>query len=359
MDGPLISIVIPVYQAEKYLRRGLDSLLQQSDGRWEALCINDGSPDNSAAILGEYAQKDPRFRIFHQENKGVSATRNRGIEQARGTFVTFLDADDWLSAGLVAELHRHACRDGVDIILFDSQVEYSEGTERKPSLETCLRLQQYGDFSVTPECLSYSIGSCCGKAYRRTFLKEKHLRFPLNMRQEDEVFYRCSMAVAGHIYCSDYCGYHYLQTADSYMHTMLQPFSSYMLYLKGIEVVHGYYRENGCLPAWEETILKFLFGQLAKKQHNVTRSELQTMRKETSVFLSKTDLPAHFSDDYRLRFISALSPLRDFFVRRETAAEIYGIGRIGLVKVRYDNGRFERCVTPFSKLADGLKRLFE
>lgn len=350
MGSPLISVIIPVYNAEKHLRKGLDSLMNQTDGRWEAICVNDGSPDNSAAILEEYAQKDPRFRVVHRDNQGVSAARNLGIEIAKGDFVTFMDADDWFSPKLIAELHRHLYREQVDIILFNTQVEYADGMPSCPALENNLKMKYNGEYAMEPKRITYSIGTCWGKAYRKVFLNCNSLRFPLNMRQEDEVFYRCSMAVARHIYCSAYCGYHYLQTSESYMHTMLKPCSSYLLYLRGVYITHTFYREHGCLPAWEETLLQFLFSQMAGKQPYVSRGELCTMRRETSTFLATTDIPAHFAHDYRLRYISYLSPLRDLFINRRREGEVYGFWKLPLLKIRYKNGRFERWATPLGKL---------
>ncbi|MCQ2364102.1 MAG: glycosyltransferase [Akkermansia sp.] len=356
MSEPLISVIVPVYKAEKHLRRGLDSLLQQTDERWEAICINDGSPDNSGAILDEYARRDPRFRVFHRENQGVSAARNLGIEMAKGDFVTFLDADDWFSPGLIAELHHQLHREQVDIILFHAQVEYAAGIPPCPALENNLRLKQEGEYAMEPGCITYSIGTCWGKAYRKVFLESNGLRFPLNMRQEDEVFYRCSMAVARHIYCSAHCGYHYLQTGDSYMHTMVEPCSSYLLYLRGVDLAYTFYREHGCLPVWEETLLQFLFSQMAGKQPYVSRGELRTMRRETSAFLATTDIPAHFAHDYRVRYLSDLSPLRDLFISRRREGEVYGFGKLELLKIRYQNGRFERWATPFGKLMRCLRK---
>ena len=92
----VISVIIPVYNAEAFLPRCLDSLLAQSFPDWEALCVNDGSSDGSAALLEDYARRDPRFRVLHQENGGVSAARNHGLSQACGRYVLFVDSDDFL-----------------------------------------------------------------------------------------------------------------------------------------------------------------------------------------------------------------------------------------------------------------------
>ena len=97
MTEPLISIVIPVYNAEKYLRACLDSVLAQTYKNWEAICVNDGSSDNSAKILEEYAAKDARFHIINQQNSGVSTARNTGLRQTTGKYIYFMDADDIVS----------------------------------------------------------------------------------------------------------------------------------------------------------------------------------------------------------------------------------------------------------------------
>ena len=91
-----ISIIIPVYNAEKYLQKCLNSVLEQTLTDWEAICINDGSTDGSEQILREFSAKDERFVIEMQENQGVSAARNRGLELANGKYIMFMDNDDFL-----------------------------------------------------------------------------------------------------------------------------------------------------------------------------------------------------------------------------------------------------------------------
>ena len=91
---PAISIIIPVYNVEKYLRRCLDSVLNQTFQDWQAICVNDGSPDNSAVILDEYAKRDSRFVVVHKENGGSSDARNAGMKHATGDYIMYLDSDD-------------------------------------------------------------------------------------------------------------------------------------------------------------------------------------------------------------------------------------------------------------------------
>ena len=96
MDSPKISVIVPVYNAEKYLHRCIDSILAQTFSDFELLLIDDGSTDKSGDICDEYAKKDKRIRVFHKENGGVSSARNVGLDNARGEWITFCDADDWV-----------------------------------------------------------------------------------------------------------------------------------------------------------------------------------------------------------------------------------------------------------------------
>lgn len=115
-DNRLISVIVPVYNVKPYISRCLDSLLKQTYAQFELLVINDGSTDGSALILEDYAKKDDRIRVIHQENAGVSAARNRGIEAACGDYVTFVDSDDFVDPAYLEHLYQAALQSGSDIV---------------------------------------------------------------------------------------------------------------------------------------------------------------------------------------------------------------------------------------------------
>lgn len=102
--NPFFSIIIPVYNVAPYLRECLDSVLAQTFGDWEAICVDDGSTDGSGAILDEYAVRDKRFRVVHQPNAGVATARNKGLEETTGQWVLFLDADDVWNMNLLSTM---------------------------------------------------------------------------------------------------------------------------------------------------------------------------------------------------------------------------------------------------------------
>lgn len=115
---PAISIIIPVYNVEKYLRRCLDSVLNQTFQDWQAICVNDGSPDGSAAILAEYAARDPRFVVVTKENGGLSDARNAGFPHATGEYIMYLDSDDFIHPQTMEIAYHMAQRDNSDIVSF-------------------------------------------------------------------------------------------------------------------------------------------------------------------------------------------------------------------------------------------------
>ena len=116
---PKISIIIPCYKVEKYLRRCLDSVLSQTFCEWEAICVDDGSPDECGNILDEYAKCDYRFKVIHQENQGLSMARNNGKKLATGDYIYFLDSDDAMHPQLLEVAYGLAQKHNADLVNFE------------------------------------------------------------------------------------------------------------------------------------------------------------------------------------------------------------------------------------------------
>ena len=117
MENELISVIVPIYNVENYLRMCLDSIQNQTYKNFECLLINDGSPDNSAEICREYAAKDSRFRYFEKENGGVSSARNLGMKCANGDYITFVDPDDWLDPDYLEILYLKMMEYDADVAI--------------------------------------------------------------------------------------------------------------------------------------------------------------------------------------------------------------------------------------------------
>lgn len=128
---PKVSVIIPVYNVEKYLRECLDSVINQTLSDIEIICINDGSTDNSLGILKEYAEKDSRIKIITQENQGQGVARNNAIEAAQGEYLVFVDPDDFLDSEALEVINKSFSDSAVDIIQFDYLVCSEDGANNR------------------------------------------------------------------------------------------------------------------------------------------------------------------------------------------------------------------------------------
>jgi len=122
-----ISIIVPIYNVEKYLNQCIDSILMQTFRDFELILIDDGSPDNCGEICDDYQAKDDRIRVFHQENAGVSAARNLGLKVAQGEYIAFVDSDDWLEQEMYEILYNDMQKYQADITICNHTFDYEDG----------------------------------------------------------------------------------------------------------------------------------------------------------------------------------------------------------------------------------------
>lgn len=178
---PLVSIIVPVYKVEKYLPTCLDSILAQSYPHWEAILVDDGSPDKCPQIIDDYASRDARMRTVHRENGGLSAARNSGLRTVRGDFITFLDSDDYWHPDFLKIMVETALKDNADIV----QCDFVRGVETAfPELgapiDSTARI--YDRRSIFTSFAAKVI--VCAKLYRRHILDG--IVFPEGRVNEDD-----------------------------------------------------------------------------------------------------------------------------------------------------------------------------
>ena len=147
MSQPKISIIIPVYKAEKYIHKCIDSLLKQTFKDYEIILIDDGSPDDSGKICDDYAKADKRIKVIHKINGGVSSARQCGIDNAQGVYTIHVDPDDWVEPTMLEELYHKAIEDNADMVICDFIKYYSpskqEYIQQQPTrLEYCIVLHE-------------------------------------------------------------------------------------------------------------------------------------------------------------------------------------------------------------------------
>ena len=187
MFVPQISVIIPVYKAESYLHRCVDSILAQTFTDFEVLLIDDGSPDKSGEICDVYARRDSRVRVIHKENGGVSSARQCGIDNARGEYTIHADPDDWVEPTMLEELYSKAREDDADIVICDFIYEKQRGKlycKQKPSI-----LSAKG---VLVDLFSQRLhGSCWNKLVRSCFCDK--IDFPKNVNLWEDLWFNCDL----------------------------------------------------------------------------------------------------------------------------------------------------------------------
>lgn len=198
MEGPLplVSVIVPVYNAEKYLERCLRSLIGQTYVRWELLLIDDGSTDKSTSICDTYAVNDNRVRVFHIKNKGVSHARNYGLGLSSGEWVTFVDADDWVKPTYLEHLLYPVFKESdIDVVISFPEI-HQDAKISRPKLypQGLVERSDFTQLFTLYDLDKYT--QCWGKLYRKSMVLSKRLCFPEGMSMgEDHVFlYACVLA---------------------------------------------------------------------------------------------------------------------------------------------------------------------
>ncbi len=174
---PEISIIVPVYKTEKYLPQCIESILAQTFADFELILVDDGSPDNSGIICDEYAAKDSRIQVIHQENAGVSAARNAGLDQAIGTYIMFCDSDDWVEPEWCASLYEGITKNDVAMAICGHKEFHREkGNIIKKMIDSssCIPLQEW--FGFYPHmCFVWD------KILHREQIVQHNVRFPIDI----------------------------------------------------------------------------------------------------------------------------------------------------------------------------------
>ncbi len=203
---PLVSIIVPVYNAEKYLNRCIDSILSQTMTDFELLLIDDGSKDNSGRICDEYAEKDARVRVFHKPNGGVSSARNLGLDNAKGKWITFVDADDRCSCNYLEHLLSKV--DDTDLIISYAVICDSTGEKAEVYPEYRVNATNFERLFVDSDMHWHT--SPWAKLYRASIIYENSLRFNEMMHiGEDADFLFSFMLITDKIYVSSDTDYYY------------------------------------------------------------------------------------------------------------------------------------------------------
>ena len=203
-NQPLISVIVPIYNVEKYLHKCIDSIIKQTLKDIEIILVNDGSTDNSEKIIDEYAQKDNRIIAIHKENGGQSSARNMGLDIAKGKYIGFIDSDDWADLDMYQNMYNEITNTDSDICVCarksysnDYKLEYTLDIDNEIFDFNIYKKQDY----ITNRLLYKHTVSSCNKIYSADLIKENNIRFKdvSYVGSEDAFFNYCFILISNKI----------------------------------------------------------------------------------------------------------------------------------------------------------------
>ena len=297
-----ISVIIPVYNIQQHLRECLDSVLGQSYPHLQVICVDDGSTDESPAILAQYAQKDPRVQVIRQQNAGPGAARNTGLEAATGEYVIFLDSDDWFEPDFLAKMVDTAVREGADVAICRA-VEFDTNSGRELPSQWMMKKQYLpGKLAFAPQEMAdhlfqFTYGMPWDKFYRRELLTTSGIRYPALKNSEDLAFVYPTLLAAKRIAVVDEVLIHHrINRMASVSNSRCgQPEAPY----EAFQIVKEYLEQHQLMDTYRRSFLnwamEFLVWHISNmSQRDIQKQYLNTLRHQWLPQLHFEEHPASY-----------------------------------------------------------------
>ena len=263
MKQPTISVIVPVYNTEKYLGECVQSILNQIFTDFELLLIDDGSTDQSGAICDTYALQDKRVKVFHKENGGVSSARNMGLDEARGEWIVFVDSDDWVAPNMYSDMLKQAETTGSDLVMC-KKIYMSDGEHYTTITDTIVENKEQMMSLIISGKTSVSVWS---RLVKKQLFLDKRFIFPPSHMKEDTVISVQLTYLSKKATCVEGPYYYYFSNPNSICLSIT---------------------EEACVKRWSESkrntdvLIKFLEQE---KMLNLYSSELKLLKFQVKGFL--------------------------------------------------------------------------
>ena len=241
-----ISVIVPVYNVEKYIEKCLDSLKNQTMKDIEFIIVNDGSTDNSQRIIDKYVKNDKRFKSIIKENGGQGSARNFGLENANGEYIGYVDSDDYIEKNMYEKMYLEAKKNNSDIVLCGNYVVDENGKILREE-----KLNSSGQIDKNKNKILFDKMAVWNKIYRRTFLNSLNIKFREKKWYEDFDFSMKVLLSTNSIYVIDECLYYYFQRSGSTMNNnnfkrnleIIDAFEEILLFMKNKSIYDKYFSE--------------------------------------------------------------------------------------------------------------------
>ena len=261
---PKISVIVPIYNSEKYLKKCIDSIINQTLKEIEIICINDGSTDNSLSILNEYKEKDSRIIVLTQENQGQGVARNNGIEIARGEYLACIDSDDWIESEMFEKLYNTAKEKDAEIVHCNYYTVHKEDLIHHSSVRY-LKTKNIKitpgvvyNFKKMPEHVFFGITNFpCLRICKLDFIKKNHIKFTPFKFYEDSPYCLESIILAERIVYLDENLYYYRDLETSCSKTAERHIVE--IYDNFNDIISKYFKNNKKVQKSFDTYWAFVF----------------------------------------------------------------------------------------------------
>ena len=330
-DSPLISVIVPVYNVEKYLRRCLKSICDQTYSNLEILCVNDGSTDGSAAILEEYAAKDARIQVFTQTNSGLSVARNTGLNHATGEWITGVDSDDYLDSDTYEYALRSRAEDD-DIIIFGV-------CEERESEDIALRFQHDDrDYAQEPtrKLLLHTDVAFWNKLWKRSFVEKYKVRFPEGLWYEDAYFWFALAPFAKQIRNLTEKKHHYVLRNNSIMGATFGGCSRAIEQILITGRILDFYQQHPLPSHLVNMVIDLFIHHYMVARFHLPSSQHEHLLRTARKIAQQHGLLSRWPT--ALAFFRPIPGWKKLFVSHALKKSSYGIGPIKLLTVQCKNG---------------------
>lgn len=253
--NPKVSVIVPVYNAERYLSHCIDSILAQTFTDVELLLIDDGSKDNSGKICDEYAAKDSRVRVLYKDNGGVSTARNLGLENASGDWVIFIDSDDWIAESMIHDMYEKAESEKADLIYCDLEMLFNDHIE-------VLHIAKYDSNKVNMlnNFIKSTFGTVVGMLAKRSLYEANEVRFPIGVKFCEDFYVAARLMLYSEKICyiptTYYCYNRQNEASASYLFSQEHSDSVQSVFMDTIDLFQKESVYNECAEALSWRLLK-------------------------------------------------------------------------------------------------------
>lgn len=356
-NAPLISVIVPVYKVERYLPRCIESILKQTYTNFELILVDDGTPDRSGMICDRYAEKDSRIRVIHKENGGVSTARNAGIDAAKGEWITFVDADDWVSNDYIEALVTPLLQGQYDLSVGSIEVRGISKTSKPLKSESLDIINDSDERRIAFLCRHEFYGPWI-KLYSSEIIKKNNVYFVVGMKYGEDLVFVLEYLK----YCKKICALEKIIYYYNRLNTNAATFSyaqseSRLIWLlselKGYETLFTSYNISA------ETINSFLAKKALAKFMMYTRACAKSCKAEE--IISEIEKSIELFDGYISRVKVPVSKKAQEFkthIENHDVDAIYNLASkyrfLRRARICVDNIKL-KCMRPFiEKYRDGL-----